>query len=623
MATTKVQQTQLQIPDTRQELTIIQPKPKQYKEWQNTIDRCTTMKELEVMCTPLIVLTKKYKLVVVGKNGEREEPEAFRRMRVSGKKSKSNYEELAAMFLEPSTFEIYFRSLTPEMQELWRTAARNQCISIEDAEKIVGKKLASRMGYYYYDPELEPTIRGWFTSFRGKTRVSNRRYTTSCYVLGLQLELTCHLMPVIFSDEWKSVKGLATLPEDKNLKIFSGEDTIFAELPAIVALCESNKLEQNKNGRLAQAGLKNTAKSLGMAEFFPDDKDAKMAMLRAQLVLNVICNAISKKKGKKFSADEKVIKEAVAKVLGNGEFLVPVILTEVIGLRVSLYYNGDVDDALSAFYLTLFDTNNKHWRSFETLFLQTISENPEVDFFLFHSYDFDRVDINNKYSAKEVLTENFMEQMTRPLMRGLAFLFAALGMVEIAYRDPQVGDASPYDGLCYIRVTELGRYCAGRVKEYTSPDITKKQFFEVDEDKLFVKSLEETNPLLPVLASIADPITQRIYKVSYASFLRDCFASGDVDTRIKLFKQYVCSKPSEVWKTFFAEARRHFKPFTSVGTKYSLMQIPADNKELQRILLTDPIIRKYTIKAEGYLLLIDIAYQKQVADRLKTYGYVM
>lgn len=57
--------------------------------------------------------------------------------------------------------------------------------------------------------------------------------------------------------------------------------------------------------------------------------------------------------------------------------------------------------------------------------------------------------------------------------------------------------------------------------------------------------------------------------------------------------------------------------------KYIVMEIPTTNKELQRIILSDPVISKYSVKAEGYLLLVEANNRIKVADALKKYGYLL
>lgn len=63
-------------------------------------------------------------------------------------------------------------------------------------------------------------------------------------------------------------------------------------------------------------------------------------------------------------------------------------------------------------------------------------------------------------------------------------------------------------------------------------------------------------------------------------------------------------------------------PFLSILTDI-VMEIPTNNKDLLRIILSDPIISKYSVKAEGYLLLVEVSNRIKVAAALKKYGYLL
>lgn len=75
---------------------------------------------------------------------------------------------------------------------------------------------------------------------------------------------------------------------------------------------------------------------------------------------------------------------------------------------------------------------------------------------------------------------------------------------------------------------------------------------------------------------------------------------------------------------FYAlDIKKRCKPMKAPKKKYSLLQIPTDDKELQHIILTDPTIRKYTLKAEGFILLVETNFKNKVVEALKKYGYLI
>ena len=57
--------------------------------------------------------------------------------------------------------------------------------------------------------------------------------------------------------------------------------------------------------------------------------------------------------------------------------------------------------------------------------------------------------------------------------------------------------------------------------------------------------------------------------------------------------------------------------------KYTLYQIPQGNKELQRIILSAPVIRKCSVNAEECLLLVETKSIEKFKETLLKYGFAM
>lgn len=91
----------------------------------------------------------------------------------------------------------------------------------------------------------------------------------------------------------------------------------------------------------------------------------------------------------------------------------------------------------------------------------------------------------------------------------------------------------------------------------------------------------------------------------------------------KLFRDYICKEPPANWEQFFKDIKSRCNPLNITKKKYIVMEIPTNNKDLQRIILSDPIISKYSVKAEGYLLLVEVSNRIKVAAALKKYGYLL
>ena len=84
-----------------------------------------------------------------------------------------------------------------------------------------------------------------------------------------------------------------------------------------------------------------------------------------------------------------------------------------------------------------------------------------------------------------------------------------------------------------------------------------------------------------------------------------------------------CDKPSDNWESFFASLIDKCTPLKGPSTRYSQLQLPTENKELQRIFATDPELREYILKAEKYIVLVETDKKTKVQAILKKYGYII
>jgi len=164
----------------------------------------------------------------------------------------------------------------------------------------------------------------------------------------------------------------------------------------------------------------------------------------------------------------------------------------------------------------------------------------------------------------------------------------------------------------------------GIKRKYERTKAADIQYSELDTERLIIKSLVDNNPYESLLGNMATAISKKMYKVSYESFLNGCEKLQDIESKIDFFKEYVSSQDlPDNWTQFFKDIKKRCKPMKAPKNKYTLLQIPADDKELQHIILSDPIIRKYTLKAEGFILLVDTNYKSRVVEALKKYGYLI
>ena len=244
---------------------------------------------------------------------------------------------------------------------------------------------------------------------------------------------------------------------------------------------------------------------------------------------------------------------------------------------------------------------------------------------VFKPYQLEGMDLFNKTTGEYVHLGNLTEHLGIPFLKGLYFLMGGLGMLELAYEYPSQVSSSVFNSLKYIRLTELGKYALGMVQTYTPPAQEKKKLFHLDSERLLIRSLEPGNPYESMLQDTAIPIGGYRFIMNSDSFLKNCKTEKDVTDKIDFFKQFISQeKAPEIWTSFFDSLLKQCHPLKKMKSdNYVIYQLDGNNKEFIRLLTTDSVLKSIIIRAEGYMILVDVKNQKKLIDRLKTYEYLL
>ena len=176
-----------------------------------------------------------------------------------------------------------------------------------------------------------------------------------------------------------------------------------------------------------------------------------------------------------------------------------------------------------------------------------------------------------------------------------------------------------------VRLTPLGAYVLGVTEKYevqlASDD---KVYFELDPQRLIIRSLSDNNPYEGLLTDTCIPIGNRRYKMNAETFLARCADKSDVEGKIDFFKRYISGDLTPVWTDFFGSLLKRCNPLTSVAqNEYVVYRISPDNKPLIHLLANDPVLRTLVIKAENYIILVETDKKTKFDRRLKSLGYLL
>lgn len=587
-----------------------------------------SLSDVREMAEPFYKFAQKHHCYIVDKKGKKSYP-AITDMVFNGKKMlKKDWINLYATLNNLDNFSIFYDAMPQKEKELFQYVLRHHYITEEQAKEILDKKTIIKDTYYYWDEEQEPVgnLKRWYIVACAKSRYS--KYSRGNY-LELKEDIYSKFLP-IFYPEMNNVPVRKKLSEKQKegLTLYSGEKDIFTMMPILSSLYDSKQIALGKS-KVATAATKKAAKILNMREFFPNgDKDT--SMLAASYLINSYCIYYSEQyKSKKDKPEpQEILRDMIVENNYEENILIPLLLPQITGFRKSMLEASIGLNFMGDILGTLLELHEKEWLEINQFcfHVRTFSEESEDNYLLFYVDDLNRVELFNLYDKKDVYLDNFHQEISIPLIKSYLFMMAALGLVEIAYSEVSADDkeaSSVFDGLKYVRLTNLGKYALSITDKYVRTKEEDVTYFELDTENLIVKSLVDVNPYEAILGNMTEHISKRMYKVTPESFLKDCNTKKDIENKIALFKDYICDAPPAIWKAFFKQMLDRCSPMIKPKKQYKLLQLPAENKELQRIVLSDPAIRKYILKAEDYHILVEQDNYKKFCDIMKKYGYLL
>ncbi len=623
--TSNVEGSQSIAKNERKEKQIYVPNAVERAELEKEINKFT-LDELEEQYAPYLAFAKKYKLYTIDSTGKHVCPREIAKIFGDGKILKKDRVTFYAVLSHPSNIFLFLDELSEKETTLLQDIAFNHCMFVNDAEKLTGKKLTcQRRGQNYWRKETAPLPQLYMFLQMGRANGPNSRYLY-CRQDYFELRKTIRLslLQTVFRDYLK-METIEELPQESTLKTYSGEASIFMNFPILISLFESKQIELGKS-KVSANTIKNVQKACIIDEFFPNgEKEA--GRLCAHLIANTYTLYAVVKGIKKEQKTEDCIREFFTNTFGYTYYMTPTLLFHIKGFRRNvMIYDSSCSELFKTIQKVLSVYAKDGWLNIANIAVKTrtFNKGAEEESMILPVECYDGLQLENTYTGKPIYYDSVISNITHPLIKAYLFLMAAWGVVEIAYDEkPVEGDTYYYDTLRYVRLTDLGKYVLGITTKYEHKADKKKKYFELDDSNLIVKSLEAKNPYLWILKNMSTTISKRMYKVTYESFLDGCKTLSDMVNKENLFRDYVCKEPPINWEQFFLDVKKRCKPMTTSKKKYTVMEIPKDNQELQRIILSDPVISKYSAKAEGYLLLVETANTSKVADALKKYGYLL
>ena len=593
----------------------------------NLLERQYTVNAAQEDAYKMRDLLKGYKLVAIDKNGKKYTPEIIQLMYSNKKKLKKDYIFFLVILNDPNNFHLFYDEWPEAFKILLKKVVKEHFVYNEDATKILGEPcLQNNQRYYWEEKKPIDKLGNWYRTTKMKAPVSKSKYyDLQDYYLRLASSgMYPNMLASLFS-ELGELDLCEKLPHADEYKTYCGEDIIFTIFPILSSLYDSGQLNMGRN-KLPATELKKAAKVINLPEFFDDNNKFFSVNLCASFVLNIYTLYCDDWYDTDLTETQDLLKDLLKSLDAMDEYLLSILMPHFTGFRKTLTDCCSCGTIIKDICEVLKNYHSYGWLPIDKFcyLTRTNGNHSEDNYLMFSFFEFDKVTLHNGYDDQNVYISNLFHEITRPYIKAVLFMMAAFGFVEIAYKEkPDEGATSYYDTLAYVRLTNLGLYALGVKKKYVRTKQADIQYFELDTERLIVKSLVDNNPYESLLGNMATAISKKMYKVSYESFLNGCEKLQDINSKIDFFKEYISQDLPDNWVQFFKDIKKRCKPMKAPKKKYSLLQIPNDDKELQHIILTDPTIRKYTLKAEGFILLVETTYKSKVVDALKKYGYLI
>ncbi|MDF7798719.1 hypothetical protein P4C99_04550 [Pontiellaceae bacterium B1224] len=424
---------------------------------------------------------------------------------------------------------------------------------------------------------------------------------------------------------------LASPPE--GFKIYRCDDALAEDLRIVSDYISRGHLEYTKAEAIKKPCIRALEKLTEGGEFFPGEKSStKLPLLRHELLANIVAStgeSLREAMLEEPPDPEKLLRPLCSALFRHPEWFLEYVLTHLSG--GSVYHGKEAVGYLKALFSRLSD---EHWISMQNL--ESYVNYRELDI---NPVSCHRCFVNiepymedyYRHSRIEVDRSNGWDLIIVPLLKGTSFMLAALGLAEIAYsappRHPKWTRKSeifltPYDGCAAIRLTPLGAYAFGltdevelKVSQHARPEILLNP-------QRLTAICRNIDPITELsLLEFMEKVSDGCYRMTRQTLLRGCSTSKDVAKRVEQFKAQISDNLPDLWVNFLdsaIETAGALRP----KTRYTVYEL-ADNPELRRLFISDPILSEKALKVEGMRVAIEKADVVAISKRLNALGYLM
>lgn len=611
--------------------------------WEKAADKLNvqlTKNQAWAMCQALQPLLRSGGAVLVkkGSNGKLRPAAELQDLFSQATNKTDMTRALALILCTPANFRKYTDRLTTEQRQLWEVlldrlyVTEREALQLLHTDRLVVKE--KRHGYYYYNTTEKfdpPELMCLQTKRSISATIHKYGYRDYETFITFPAALYEYFMQAFHPERRNILWITRTDLPSADYTVCNYEMDSVAKYPLLKGFLRAGKISMKSKG-FSLSDVKRAAKSMGLIEIFGNDavKGSDQESMRGRYYIEPLAlnHTLLTLRDEKSDALPLALHNLFCSKFSRlCYYLTPLLLPHIKGLRRNFTEDNMLSELLNT-YISLLRKHPDKWISIVDALHQLMSQDTGNAYVPFSAQVFssngmsELYDLKNEYSHKDIAIDSFVSEFGLTALKAFSLMLCSLGMAEVAL-SPLHHSESPFGRAEFLRLTALGRYALGIAHEYQPPHIDQQAYFELDPERLIIRSLATPNPYSQLLRDSSVPISKNRYETSASSFLAHCKSRDDVEKNIEIFKQFISSDLPPLWKQFFDSLLKHCNPLKQDTTSYNHFQLSPDDNELIHLITTDEKLRQLVVRAEGFRLLVRSSDMTKFEERLKKHGYLL
>lgn len=589
-----------------------------------------TITEIKYLVKYLLNSLNYIRYVAINENNHNYVPDVIKLCATKKQCLKAELLNFASLFFNEDNFHLFLETLPDNVRAIWIAAADKIFLSEKEANELLGEECVIDTHRWHQVGVCNTLGEGIFkitSSERFDYSDNNTYYLTfkSYWLRELTYRCSHH-----------TLKDCQTAVLPDKLTVFNAEADLFQEIPILNNLRESGMLTLGRT-HFFTAKLRKALDKARINNFNLNEKSTKYyeETLRSYYLIITYLLTCERTYDHVINSASplQLIQLCVKYVFDHTSKFCKLFLPHITCIdRDYDYSHRNTNRLMRSFERSLLTLKSSMWVSIEQVLYQTrcFFDNKTYVSILIQeptSYYNIGFKLHDKNADEPIKYDEIITRVTYQSIKSVLLALASWGIIEIAYDPTTTANGPSYltDALRYVRLTNLGKYVFGKAKFYQLPTtmVNTCKDFELNADRLLIKVLNPNSKGSFALEKIAAPITSQLYRTNFSVFLKECNTKDDIVKNIDLFKKYIANEPPQIWEDFFNAMLERTNALKKVRTSYITRSIDAKDKELQDIIMHDPNIKQYILRAEGYVVLIEQAHLSDVNNILKTYGYTI